>query len=480
MKQMQTETVPIAAAAVPGERTAPWAMAGLALAMLLSSLGTSIVNVALPTLANTFDAPFATVQWLVIAYLLTSTAVIVGVGRLGDLFGARRLLLGGLMLFAFASAACGAAPSLPVLIGARALQGIAAAVLMAMTVVMVRATVASERTGAAMGLLGTMSAVGTALGPSLGGALVASCGWRAVFFANVPLALLALALAARHLPRDPARTGTARERFDAAGTALLAATLTAFALATTVREGSAGVRAALLLLALGGALAFALVERRLATPLIPLSMLSEAGLGAALATNGLVSTVMMATLVVGPFYLTRSLGLDAGHAGLAMSVGPLVSALTGVPAGRLVDRIGPQRMTSIGLIGVGIGTALLALSAGHGSVLGYVLPLAFLTSSYALFQAANNTAVLADVPPQRRGLVSGLLSLSRNLGLMTGAAALGAVFAAACGAVDAADAPPEVVGRAMQITFATGAALVGTAFGGHLLRRVRSRSRSRS
>src|SRR4051794_35482113 len=162
--------------------------------MLLSSLGTSIANVGLPTLAQAFAASFQQVQWVVLAYLLAITTLVVSVGRLGDVAGRRRLLLGGIAVFTAASALCGAAPTLGVLIAARAAQGLGAAVIMALTLAFVGETVPKARTGSAMGLLGTTSAIGTALGPSLGGILISGFGWRAMFLVNVPLGLLALLL----------------------------------------------------------------------------------------------------------------------------------------------------------------------------------------------------------------------------------------------------------------------------------------------
>lgn len=176
--------------------TGRWALISLALSMLLSSLGISIANVALPSLAEAFDAPFQRVQWVVLAYLLAVTITIVSVGRLGDLIGHRRMLIGGISLFALASGLCGVVSSLWLLIGARALQGLGAAVLMALTIAFVRDTVAKDRTGSAMGLLGTMSAIGTALGPSLGGVLLTAASWRAIFLVMVPLAALNLLLPA--------------------------------------------------------------------------------------------------------------------------------------------------------------------------------------------------------------------------------------------------------------------------------------------
>ncbi|MEP6971831.1 MAG: MFS transporter, partial [Betaproteobacteria bacterium] len=186
-----------------------WALASLSLTLLLSSLGTSIANVGLPTLAQVFHASFQQVQWVVLAYLLAITTLIVSVGRLGDLFGRRRLMLGGVLLFTVASALCGAASGLWQLIAARALQGLGAAVMMALTVAFVGEIVPKEKAGSAMGLLGTMSAVGTALGPTLGGMLIAACGWQAMFLVNLPLGLLALWLIWRHLPADRSRDRSA-------------------------------------------------------------------------------------------------------------------------------------------------------------------------------------------------------------------------------------------------------------------------------
>ena len=152
-----------------------WALAGLSLSMLLSSLGTSIANVGLPTLALAFNASFQDVQWVVLAYLLAITTLIVSVGRLGDTIGRRRLLLAGIVLFTAASLLCGAAPTLWLLTAARAAQGLGAAIMMAHTMAFVGETVPKSRIGSAIGLLGTMSAIGTALGPSLGGVLKSGC-----------------------------------------------------------------------------------------------------------------------------------------------------------------------------------------------------------------------------------------------------------------------------------------------------------------
>ena len=429
--------------------------------MLLSSLGTSIANVALPTLAQAFSASFQEVQWIVLAYLLAITTLIVSAGRLGDITGRRRLLLAGIFLFTVASVLCGLAPTLWLLIAARAAQGLGAAIMMALTMAFVGETVSKEKTGSAMGLLGAMSAIGTALGPSLGGILIAGLSWRAIFLVNVPLGILTFLLAYRYLPVDPQGPKTDRPGFDTMGTLLLALTLAAYALAMTIGRGSFGPLNMALLLAAGfGVGLFVLAETRAASPLIRLAMFGDPVLSASLATSALVSTVLMATLVVGPFYLFGALGLDAALVGLVLSVGPLAVALTGVPAGRIADRFGAQRMTIVGLIAIAAGSFILSMLPAALGIPGYIAPIVVITVGYALFQTANNTAVMTDVRPDQRGVISGMLNLSRNLGLITGASVMGAVFAFASSAIDITTADPKAVATGMRITFAVAGVLI--------------------
>ena len=469
----QDEAVAGSAERAPSVR---WVLVGLSLSMLLSSLGTSIANVGLPTFAQAFNASFQEVQWIVLAYLLAITTLIVSVGRLGDITGRRRLLLAGIFLFMVASVLCGVAPTLWLLIAARAVQGLGAAIMMALTMAFIGETVPKEKTGSAMGLLGTMSAIGTALGPSLGGMLIAGLSWRAIFLINVPLGILTLFLAHRYLPVDSRRPKAGRVGFDNVGTLLLALTLAAYALAMTMGRGNFGSLNMALLLAAGfGVGLFVLAETRAASPLIRLAMFRAPGLSASLAMSALVSTVMMATLVVGPFYLSRSLGLEATMVGLVLSVGPIAAALTGMPAGRIADRFGAQRIIIVGLTAIAAGSFVLSIMPATHGIPGYVAPIVVITVGYALFMTANNTAVMTNIPPDQRGVISGMLNLSRNLGLITGASAMGGVFALASATTDITTARPEAVAAGMQITFAVAGALIfvalAIAFVSHALSR---------
>ncbi|ROL80364.1 MFS transporter [Pseudomonas chlororaphis] len=450
---------PVSSGTKPEVVSAGWALASLSLSMLLASLGTSIANVGLPTLVQAFGASFQQVQWVVLAYLLAMTALIVSVGRLGDLLGRRRLLLVGILLFTLASMFCAAAPTLGMLIGARALQGVGAAIMMALTLALVGETVSKARTGSAMGLLGTMSAIGTALGPSLGGVLIAGFGWQALFLACVPLGGLTWVLAYRYLPAAGQARALERGAFDPLGTLLLALTLLAYGLAMTLGRGHFGLlNAGLLLAALMAAGLFVWVEARVAAPLIRLALFRDAALSGSLAMSALVSTVMMATLVVGPFYLAHGLGLETFAVGLAMSLGPCVTALSGVPAGRIADRFGVRPMILAGLGAMVLGCLMLALLPASLGIGGYLAPIVVITLGYATFQTANNTAVMSEVGAEQRGVISGLLNLSRNLGLITGASLMGALFAAVTG--DLTTASAEAVASGMGFTFALAAGLV--------------------
>ncbi|WP_322097131.1 MFS transporter [Pelagibius sp. Alg239-R121] len=442
-----------------------WALCSLALSMLLSSLGISIANVALPTLARAFTASFQEVQWVVLAYLLTITVVIVSVGRLGDVVGRRRVLLAAILLFTLASIFCAAAPTLWMLILARALQGLGAAIMMALTVAFVREVVPKEKTGSAMGLLGTMSAVGTALGPSLGGVLIAGSGWRAIFLIMIPMGILNFILAQRTLPPDGRAAKMGWKDFDSLGTLLLGLTLAVYTLAVTLGGGRFDrLNMALLLAAALGTGLFLFVQASVVSPLIRLTAFRDVLFSAGLVMNTLVSTVMMATLVVGPFFLSHALGLKEALVGFVMSIGPIISALSGVPSGRIVDRLGAPPIIVVGLMAMAVGSFALSLLPSMFGVAGYIAAVAILTPGYQLFQAANNTAVMMEVPPNQRGVFSGMLSLSRNLGLITGASVMGAVFAFASGVSVTTASAPDAVANGMRITFSVAGSLIVLAF----------------
>lgn len=431
-------------------------LASLSLAMLLPSLGISVANIALPSLQTAFGATSQQAQWVVIAYLVVVTSALVTAGRLGDLLGRKPLLLVGIGIFSTASMIAVFAPSLWVVILARASQGVGAAMMMSLTVAAVGDAISAERSGTAMGLLGTVSAIGTAAGPSLGGLLIKAYGWASIFVLMAVVGLIAGLLVATQLPSVSANSR--RPAFDVAGAFALMLTVAAFALATTLVPFTI-VNALFAGLAVLGAGAFVSIERRAIAPLVRLHELRRPAQAGGLLSIGLVSAIVMTTLVVGPFYLTGVLGLDTVASGLVMTVGPAVSAIVGLPSGRLVDRKGSTVITHFGLWTLLAGTVAMMMLPGKVGVAGYVLSLVLITSGYALFQTANNTSLMAGTDKEQRGVTSALLALSRNSGLIIGASAMGAVFAVGSGSGgDAGE-------FGLQLVFATASAFVAVALG---------------
>ncbi|API60263.1 hypothetical protein BSL82_13995 [Tardibacter chloracetimidivorans] len=406
------------------------AVASLAATIFLSSLGGSVSNVGLPTLSRAFAIGFSQAQWIVLAYFLAVISLIVNAGGLADSLGRQRLLLGGLLLFGLGSIGAGAAWSFWLLIVARGLQGVGGAIMLVLATALVCDIVPTRRLGSVLGLLAAMSGLGTAAGPSLGGFLIAGFGWRALFFVNVPICIAIAWMVHRTVPRT--RHATAGPwRPDWTGTFLLVGALCAYCYAATPESGrfAAGNLVALAL-AVAGAAVFVLVERRAANPLLRLEMFRDPSLCGNLGMSVIGSTVIMATLVVGPFYLIDGLQMTPAQAGLALSVGPVISAVGGVPIGRLVDRLGIVAMSLAGLAIMAAGAAGLAFSEGIVGLPRFIGSLIVVMGGYGVFQISNNAAVMAKSSSATRGTFAGLMNLSRNIGLVTGASVMASIFSA--------------------------------------------------
>ena len=431
-------------------------VAGLSLALLMTALDASLANTSLPALARGLDASFAQAQWIVLAYLLAVTSLTVVAGRAGDVLGRRRVFLTGLTIFTVASAVCAAVPSLRWLIAARAAQGAGAAAMLALPFALV-GEIARVRPERAMGQLTAMSAVGTTLGPAVGGVL-SQVAPGAIFLVNLPLGCAAFVLALRYVPRDGA-PAPGRVPFDPIGIALLTATLLAYAGSMT---RGAGVTTWFLPgAALAGAAMFVWMESRVEAPLVPMDLLLTPAVSVSLAANAVVTTVVTSTLIVGPFYVLRALGVGQAAAGLLLSTGPAVAAMAASGAGHLIERVGTRRGSLAGLAVMTAGGALFSLLPTGTGAVGYVGPLAILTAGYATFQTANNSAALTGAGA-RRGVVAGLLTLSRNIGQITGASAMGALFLHHAGG-DITTAAPVAIADGMHGTFAVATLLTGIA-----------------
>ncbi|MEM8582176.1 MAG: MFS transporter, partial [Pseudomonadota bacterium] len=402
-------------------------LSGPSLSIVLAALGISTAAVTLPEVSDGFLGQSLDPTLVVSIYVLAITALIVPMGRAGDLYGKRAVLVSGLCLYVFGAFVASEAPTLPILIASRFLQGAGAAGMMAMPLALVRDFVPTEQTGRWMGAMGMMSAIGTASGPALGGVVVANFGWRAVYLLLIPMALAALVLCLLCFPTS--KRPDRQQGIDLPGASALAISLAA--LTWLLSDMANGFDASIIVLAAvaGGSLvAFLLIEANTAAPIIPLSLLRSSQLLVSFAMNAIGSFVMMGMLVVGPFFLMDGLGLTTVQMGLAMSVGPISSALSGIPAGRFTEKTGAARALTAGASAMAVSCAAMAVLPYFFGLGGFVLAFVLLAPSYQVFLAALNTSVMENASEQDRGVTSGILNLSRNFGFILGAGAVSAVF----------------------------------------------------
>lgn len=391
------------------------------LATTLANLEVGLVNVALPTLATAFDAGPALIQWVAIVYQLAIVGTLVLFGRLVDLFGGRPFYLIGMVLITLASLAAVVSPNAFSLILARGVLGVGASMLLATGQALLVLTYPDDGRGRALGVMHMAVAAGLMAGPSIGGVLVTTVGWRAIFVAPIPLALAAFWWAWKDLPALAHHTG---ERIDVAGAALIlvAASVTVFGLTRVARTGWDGVTGTLVLLALLAVGVFIVVEYRHDAPLIDLSLLRCWSLSGGLLAACFTFIALASNMFLVPFALQDLMGHSAAGAGLIMMAVPLAILPVAPLAGALADRVGARLPTTVGL--VAIVTAIGGMAAFQAtSSLWFALAVLVLYGIGAgLFQAPNNRAVLGSVQHERTGTVSGMLALVRNLGQIVGVA----------------------------------------------------------
>jgi EmrB/QacA subfamily drug resistance transporter len=457
-------------------------MLGVGLGVLMFTLDTSIVNIALPTLVRVFQTTFATIQWVVLSYLLVVTALVLGAARLGDMIGKKRLYLGGLIVFTISSLLCGLSPGVGWLIGFRALQGMGAVMISALgAAIVTEAFPASER-GRALGIIGAVVSLGIALGPTVGGILIALSDWRMIFLVNVPIGIFASFVVARSVPANT--YPLVQQEFDWIGSIVMIITLVSFALGMTHgQEAGFGspLTLGLLAIALIGLLFFLWLESRLAAPLLDLPLFYNRQFSLSLLTGILVFIVIAGTIFILPFFLELVLHYPTSHVGLLLAVSPVLGGIVAPFSGNLSDRFGTRIISLIGLVLMVIGCLYISTFNAQMTDLDYIVRVAPFGIGLGMFQSPNNSAILGSVKPERLGIASGLLSLTRTLGQTTGVPLLGAIFAGIVfmrsGAAEVTVAPPEALVAGVQQTFKL-AALVLTiaAFIVFLLWRSRSRS----
>ncbi len=409
-----------------------FAVAAVCVGAFMGQLDASIVTVALPTLQHTFDASVGAVTWVGLSYLLVLVATVVAVGRFADMWGRKLLYVYGFVIFTLASVLCGLAPGLGALCGFRALQAVGAAMLQANSLAIIVLVVPGRALGKAIGFQGAAQALGLALGPSIGGLLLAAGGWRLIFFVNIPFGVFGALAAILLVPRS--RDLMARVRFDWTGLGLffpaVVALLSAISFGAELGWSSSLIVALFVAAVVLGGL-FVWHERRDRDPMLDLGLFRNAHFSTGIASGMGSYLVMFGVLLLIPFYLERGQGLGSARSGLELMAMPLAFGIVAPFAGRLADRVGSRPLTVSGMALVALG--LFLMGALQPSTVSLLLLLALVGVGMGLFTSPNNASIMGAAPGQQAGMASGVLNMSRGMGTALGLAVTGSIFVVAGG-----------------------------------------------
>ncbi|MBC9786147.1 MFS transporter [Heliobacterium chlorum] len=410
-------------AAVPAPHPQRWLILFSVMAAgIMGPIDGSVVNVAMPTFSSVFNVEIHTVSWVSMAYLLMLGSLILTYGRLGDMFGFRRILLLGIVLFTAASAFCALSPNIWVLVFFRALQAIGAGMFMAMGPAIVTSVFPPQERGRALGTNGMIVAVGLALGPTLGGFLLAYAGWQSIFTINIPIGILGFLLCLKVIPVDKNRRD---QNFDLTGAMLGFVALGSFLLVGSYGEEWGWTSTpALVFLALFvfATAAFIYWERRVEDPMLDLTLFENRVFSAANFASLMNFMSLSAVMFLLPFYLQRVLHFDARLIGLILTVSPAMMLILAPTSGALSDRVGTRWLAFTGQGLVALAMFLMSFLGEHSGVLDVVWRLAIFGLGTGIFQSPNNNAVMGAVPRHRLGVGSGMLATVRNVGMVLGIA----------------------------------------------------------
>ncbi|MDR3542887.1 MAG: MFS transporter [Desulfosporosinus sp.] len=398
-------------------------LATTSIGTFMSTLDSSIVNVALPTISGKLHTDLSIIQWVVTAYLLTISSLLPVFGRIADLFGRKRVFSWGFLIFTLGSALCGLAPNIWFLIGMRILQAVGASMLMANSAAIVTANFPSKERGRALGLTGTVVALGSLTGPALGGILVGLLNWRSIFYINLPIGILGYLSAQIILPLDKPQDNN--ETFDFAGALLFTFGMTSLLFAVNNGQdwgwSSSPILSGLLLGTLLLVLFF-YTELRVHNPMINLALFKIRPFFIGNITGFLSYVAMFANTMLMPFYLQHVLNYNPTQIGLLMTAFPLTMAIASPLSGQASDRIGPIVLTTSGLFVTALGLLYLS-TLTTTSLYWQIIPgLSLMGIGTGLFQSPNNSSVMSSVPPAKLGVAGGINALVRNVGMVIGIA----------------------------------------------------------
>ncbi len=401
----------------------------------MSALDGSVVNTILPVLRKSVSGSIASVEWIVTIYLLVLSGLLLSVGRLGDMQGYKKVYVSGFIVFIAGSILCGFAPTISTLVIFRGLQALGAAMLQANSPAILTSSFPTQQRGQALGLQAMMTYLGLTVGPSLGGWLTDQFGWRSVFFINIPVGIIALILSVRFIRKDA--LNAKREPFDYAGASLF--TVGLITLLYGLNQGHAlGWNSWPVLLSFFGAIAlitgFIFVESKSSKPMLDLRLFkdrifSSSVISAILNYIGVYSVVFLM-----PFFLIQGMDLSASKSGLILTAMPIVMAITAPISGLISDRVGARLPSTLGMISFTAGLVLLSQLDVQSSIQDIIWRLGLAGFGIGVFISPNTSALLGAAPKNWRGIASGILATSRNLGMVLGVGLAGAIFTTSLGA----------------------------------------------
>lgn len=397
------------------------------LGTFMSPLDASIANVALPTIGRAFHTPVDNTEWVLMAYMLVTSSTLVLFGRLGDLWGQKRVYTIGFAIFGLSSLACAFAPSFWLLVAARAVQGLGSAMLMSSSPAIITDAFPEHQRGRAIGLNGAAVAVGLSTGPVLGGLIITYWNWRWIFLINVPISLLALLVSAFVLRREERK----REEFDFAGAAIAFSTLLAISLALSRAHvwgwGSAATIGCLAY-ALAGIALFLRLERRVCAPMLDLQLFENRTFAFSVLAATLYFCAMYCVVFTIPLSAQVALGKSGLQAGLLLLPISALNVVLAPLAGAMSDRIPARYVSTAGAVCFLAGSVLLAVQPAHPALWALYVSLLVAGAGTAVFSQPNNSTIMGHAPPNRRGIAAGILATARTTGQLLGVSVAGAIY----------------------------------------------------
>jgi EmrB/QacA subfamily drug resistance transporter len=406
-----------------------YVLVAVSMGTFLATIDGSIVNVALPTLNQFFKTDFATVQWVVLGYLLTVTTLMLSIGRLGDMKGKKAIYTAGFVIFTLGSLSCALSPTIQILIAARIFQALGASMTMALgSAILTEAFPPNER-GRVLGINGTIVSIGIVLGPTLGGLIINSLSWHWIFFVNLPVGILGILAVLKFVPN---LKPVCDEQFDIAGASTLLVSVLSLLIGLTLGQQRGFESLPVMLLGASFIIfltIFILIERKAKQPMIELDLFKNRLLSINLATGFMVFLCGSGTTLLMPFFLENLLHYEVLQVGLLLAVVPICTGIIAPIAGTLSDRFGTRPLTVIGLLFALIGYIAISTLSIQTTPLGYILRFIPYGIGVGIFQSPNNSAIMGTAPRERLGIVSGMLAMTRTLGQTAGNAVLGALWA---------------------------------------------------